>query len=199
MIESETEKSETTNSSVLNVDYVLLDAPAIAERVKELAEEIMNSYEPEDEIILLCLLKGSFIFCADLSRAIERPHEIDFMAVSSYGRSTESTGSVEIVHDLQRDIFGRHVLIIEDIIDSGYTLSKVTQILQTRHPASLRICTLLDKPERREVEVPVDFVGFAIPDEFVVGYGLDFDEKYRNLPYVAVLKDSVFEQLFIGK
>lgn len=199
MIESETEKSETMNDTVLNVDYVLLEAAAIAERIKELAEQIVNSYDEEDELILLCLLKGSFIFCADLSRAIERPHKVDFMAVSSYGQSTESRGSVEIIHDLHRDIFGRHVLIVEDIIDSGYTLSKVTQILQTRHPASLRICTLLDKPERREVEVPIDFVGFAIPDEFVVGYGLDFNEKYRNLPYVAVLKDSVFEQLLVEK
>ncbi len=183
-----------TNTPYGDLDYTLIDQTQIAERIVEIIKEIEADYEGADNLVLVCLLKGSFVFTADLSRAIKMHHEIDFMVASSYGRGTVSRGSVEIIHDLHSDIFGRHVLIVEDIIDSGYTLAHVRQMLLTRHPASLRICTLLNKPERREVDVPVDYIGFDIPDEFVVGYGLDYDEKYRNLPFVGVLKESIFTE-----
>ena len=136
------------------------------------------------------------MFLADFSRALDRPHELDFMGISSYGAGTESSGAVRIVLDLKMDIAGRHVLIVEDIIDSGRTLGYMRRNLLSRSPASLRIITLLDKPERREVSVPVDYIGFPIPNEFVVGYGLDFAEVYRNLPYIAVLKSEIFAHIF---
>lgn len=180
------------NSPYNDVEYTLISENQIADRITELADELNALYADTESLILICLLKGSYMFCADLSRALNIHHEIDFMVASSYGADTVSRGSVEILHDLRSDIFDRHVLIVEDIIDSGYTLSRVRQMLETRHPASLRICTLLDKPSRREVDVPVDFIGFEIPDEFVIGYGLDYDEKYRNLPFVGVLKESIF-------
>ncbi|MFO7633196.1 MAG: hypoxanthine phosphoribosyltransferase, partial [Caldilinea sp.] len=137
-------------------------------------------------------LKGSIIFMADLIRAITIPHEIDFMATSSYGTSVSSTGVVRILKDLNTSIEGRNVVVVEDIIDSGHTLNYLVRILQERRPASLRIMTLLDKPDRREVDIHVDWVGFSIPNEFVVGYGLDYGEVYRNLPFIGVLKPSVY-------
>ena len=145
-----------------------------------------------DQLLLLCVLKGAYIFLADLSRLLDIPHEVDFMAVSSYGSGTTSSGAVRIVLDLKQDITDQHILIVEDIIDSGRTLAYLRRSLLARSPASLRICSLLNKPERREVDVPVDYLGFDIPDEFVVGYGLDYAQHYRNLPFIAVLKPEVF-------
>ena len=162
----------------------------------ELAAQIEKDYAEVDDLLIMCVLKGAFIFLADLTRYLQRPHAVDFMAISSYGAGVISSGAVQIIMDLKQDIAGRHVLIVEDIIDSGHTLSYLQRLLLAREPASLRICTLLNKPSRREVDVPVDYIGFDIPDEFVVGYGLDFDEHYRNLPDIAVLKPKVFAHLF---
>lgn len=175
-----------------DVASVLIDEERLQKRIRELAEEIEADYADLDNVMLLCVLKGAFVFLADLSRLLEMPHEVDFMAVSSYGRGTKSSGAVRIVLDLKEDIGGKHVLIVEDIIDSGRTLDYMRRNLLARQPASLRICALLNKPERREIDVPVDYLGFDIPDEFVVGYGLDFAQLYRNLPYIAVLKPHVF-------
>jgi len=177
-----------------DVAHILIDEATLQARIQELAEQIEADYADADDLLLICVLKGGFIFLADLSRAIKRPHQLDFMGISSYGSGTES-GAVRIVLDLKEDISGRHVLIIEDIIDSGNTLDYMRRNLQARSPASLRICALLNKPNRREIDVPVDYIGFSIPDEFVVGYGLDFAEIYRNLPFIAVLKPEVFAHL----
>ena len=177
-----------------DVDDVLIDTHELQNRVQTLAQHIEIDYENTPDLLMICVLKGAYTFLADLSRAIARPHEVDFMAVSSYGAATESSGAVQILMDLKGDIAGRNVLIVEDIIDSGRTLDYLRRLLQARSPASLRICTLLNKPSRREVNVPVDYLGFDIPDKFVVGYGLDFAEIYRNLPYIAVLKSNVFEK-----
>jgi len=178
-----------------DIAYVLIDDAALAVRVVELAQQIEAEYADYDDLLLICVLKGGYMFLADLSRRLQRPHTLDFMGVSSYGAGTRSSGAVQIIMDLKAPIVDRHVLIVEDIIDSGRTLEYMRQTLLARSPASLRICTLLNKPSRREVKVPVDYVGFDIPDEFVVGYGLDFDELYRNLPYIAVLKPEVFNHL----
>ncbi len=177
----------------LNEDIatVLVDEPAIRKRVRELGDIINREYARKD-LLLVSVLKGSIIFMADLIRAITIPHEIDFMATSSYGAGVSSSGVVRILKDLNTSIEGRNVVIVEDIIDSGHTLSYLVRILQERRPASLRIMTLLDKPERREVDIHVDWIGFSIPNEFVVGYGLDYDEVYRNLPFIGVLKPSVY-------
>ncbi|MFN2242727.1 MAG: hypoxanthine phosphoribosyltransferase, partial [Anaerolineae bacterium] len=164
-------------------------------RVRELGQEISADYKDSD-LILICVLKGGVAFLTDLMRNITIPHEIDFLAISSYGAGQrESTGAVRLLMDLKADIAGRDVLIIEDIVDSGQTMEYLLRTLGARQPASLRICTLLSKPSRRVVDVPLDYVGFEIPNEFVLGYGLDLDEKYRNLPYVAVLKQEFFEGL----
>lgn len=171
---------------------VLIDQDHLLARIQELAQEIEDDYQDEDDLLLLCVLKGAIMFMGDLSLLIKRPHTLDFMAISSYGSGTRSSGAAKIVLDLKSDISGRNVLIIEDIIDSGHTLSYLRRILLAREPASLRICTLLNKPSRREVDVSVDYIGFDIPDEFVVGYGLDYAEYYRNLPFIGVLKESVF-------
>lgn len=166
----------------------MITAEQLQARIKELGRQISVDYQGKD-LLLLCILKGGVLFLTDLMRHISVPHEIDFLAVSSYGREVrESTGVVRIVKDLDEPINGRDVLIIEDIIDSGHTLDYITRNLITRNPASLKICTLLDKAERREVEIPVDYVGFVIPDKFVFGYGLDLDEKLRNLPFIAVAR-----------
>ena len=188
----------TTASHQLHddVDKVLIDEQQLRERVREMARQVIEDYRDVDDLLLVCVLKGAYMFLADFSRALERPHELDFMGISSYGAGTESSGAVRIVLDLKKDIAGRHVLIVEDIIDSGRTLGYMRRNLLARSPASLRIITLLDKPERREVSVPVDYIGFPIPNEFVVGYGLDFSEIYRNLPYIAVLKPEIFAHIF---
>ncbi|MCP5097045.1 MAG: hypoxanthine phosphoribosyltransferase [Chloroflexi bacterium] len=191
--------SELSNDPIRNlkndIDYVLIDEKKLQSRITELAAQIQEDYKEIDDLLMICVLKGGFVFLADLSRAIERPHELDFMAVSSYGGGTESSGAVQIIMDLKQPIANRHVLIVEDIIDSGNTLNYMRRLLLARSPASLRIVSLLNKPSRREIDVPVDYIGFDIPDEFVVGYGLDFDEIYRNLPVIAVLKPEVFAHL----
>lgn len=174
-----------------DVERVLIDAVALQQRIRELGQIVSHEYAGRKPL-LISVLKGSFIFMADLIRAITIPHQVDFMATSSYGGDTRSSGVVQILKDLGTHIEGRDVLIIEDIIDSGRTLSYLLRILYERHPASLRTMTLLDKPDRREVDIPIDWVGFSIPNEFVVGYGLDYGEIYRNLPYIGVLKPSVY-------
>lgn len=174
-----------------DIAKVLVDEVTIRKRIRELGDIINREYVRQD-MLLVSVLKGSIIFMADLIRAITIPHEIDFMATSSYGASVSSSGVVRILKDLNTSIEGRNVVVVEDIIDSGHTLSYLIRILQERRPASLRIMTLLDKPERREVDIHVDWIGFSIPNEFVVGYGLDYDEVYRNLPFIGVLKPSVY-------
>lgn len=165
---------------------VMISEQAVKARVNELAKIIDKHYQnSEKEIVLVGLLRGSFIFMADLCRAITVGHEVDFITVSSYGSSMNSSRDVKILKDLDEDIRGKHVLIVEDIIDTGHTLSKVREILRLREPESLAICTLLDKPSRREAKVDVEFIGFSIPDEFVVGYGIDYAQRYRHLPYVG--------------
>ncbi|MCX6031134.1 MAG: hypoxanthine phosphoribosyltransferase [Chloroflexi bacterium] len=171
---------------------ILIPSDKLQARIAELGAEISRDYAGQD-LLLLAVLKGSVLFLTDLMRHITVPHAIDFMAVSSYGTGQKSTGVVRIMKDLDASIEGRSVLIVEDIIDTGATLEYLVRILQARMPASLRICTLLNKPSRREVEVPVDYVGFDIPNKFVLGYGLDFHELYRNLPYVAVLSPQYYE------
>ncbi|HEY0208370.1 hypoxanthine phosphoribosyltransferase [Acerihabitans sp.] len=165
---------------------VMISAEEIAIRVAQLGHDISLHYRDSgSEMVLVGLLRGSFMFMADLCRAVTVPHEVDFMTASSYGSGMSSTRDVKILKDLDEDIRGKDVLIVEDIIDSGNTLSKVREILQLRQPKSLAICTLLDKPDRREVPVPVEWVGFAIADEFVVGYGIDYAQRYRHLPFVG--------------
>ena len=178
-----------------DIERVLIDADTIQARIRELGKEIAGVYRGQD-LLLISVLKGSIVFMADLIRAINLPHEIDFMATSSYGSGTQSSGAVRILKDLNKSIENRNVLIVEDIIDSGNTLNYLVRILQERQPASLRIVTLLDKPERREVETKVDWIGFSIPNDFVVGYGLDYNELYRNLPYIGVLKPEVYTPLY---
>jgi hypoxanthine phosphoribosyltransferase len=168
------------------VGEILLDEETIQSRIRELGREISSDYAGR-ELLLVGVLKGAVFFMADLMRAITVPCEIDFMAISSYGASTDSSGVVRILKDLDINIDGRHVLVVEDIIDSGLTLSYLIRNLEAREPASLEICALLTKPERREIDVPVRYVGFEIPNRFVIGYGLDYSELYRNLPYVGVL------------
>lgn len=176
-----------------HVDHILIDQERLQARVAELAAEISRDYAAVDDLLLVCVLKGAVIFLSDLSRQLAIPHAIDFMAVSSYGASTKSSGIVRILMDLETSILARHVLIVEDIIDSGRTLDYITRNLRTRGPASLKICTLLDKKARREISIAVDYVGFEISDEFVIGYGLDFAEFYRNLPFIGVLKPEFYE------
>ena len=168
------------------VEEILVDEETLRRRVEELGEEISLDYEGRD-LLLVGVLKGAVFFMADLMRELAVSCEIDFMAISSYGAATDSSGVVRILKDLDTNIAGRDVLVVEDIIDSGLTLSYLMRSLKARKPASLEICALLTKPERREIDVPVKFVGFEIPNKFVIGYGLDFAERYRNLPYVAVL------------
>ncbi|CAL4321009.1 hypoxanthine phosphoribosyltransferase [Buchnera aphidicola] len=165
---------------------VIISKKELDVRVRELGEEITKKYKSrKNKIILIALLRGSFVFIADLCRRIKIEHEVDFMTTSSYGRGMTSTGDVKIIKDLDEDIYNKNVLIVEDIIDSGKTLSKVLGILKLRNPKSISICTLLDKPECREVNINVEFIGFSIPDEFIVGYGIDYAQSYRYLPYIG--------------
>ena len=168
------------------VTEVLIDRDVLQRRIHELGEEISSDYAGRD-LLLIGVLKGAVFFMADLMRNLTIPCEIDFMAISSYGASTDSSGVVRILKDLDINIEGRDVLIVEDIIDSGLTLSYLMRNLEAREPASLDICALLTKPDRREAEVPVRYIGFEIPNRFVIGYGLDYAERYRNLPYVGIL------------
>jgi hypoxanthine phosphoribosyltransferase len=169
----------------------LIDEETLQQRIRELGAEISRDYEGQD-LLLLCILKGGILFLTDLMRHISIPHEIDFLAVSSYGKNIrESTGVVRILKDLDKPVDGRHILIVEDIIDTGHTLDYITRNLIARQPASLKICTLLDKAERRQVDIPVDYTGFVIPDKYVFGYGLDLDEKFRNLPFIGVANPNM--------
>lgn len=170
---------------------ILVSEEAIRSKVLELGQLITEAYRGR-QLLVVGILKGSVVFMSDLIRAIDLPLEIDFMEVSSYGNATQSSGAVRILKDLEVDLTGRDILIVEDIIDTGLTLTYLSKMLRARKPASLKICTFLDKPSRRKSEVFADFTGYAIPDEFVVGYGLDFGGKYRNLPYVAVLKPELY-------
>jgi hypoxanthine phosphoribosyltransferase len=168
------------------IDEILVQADDLKRRVRELGEEISTDYEGRD-LLLVCVLKGAVFFLADLMRAITIPCEVDFMAVSSYGSATDSSGVVRILKDLDRPIEDVHVLIIEDIVDSGLTLQYLLRNLGAREPCSLEVCALLTKPDRRKVDLEPRYVGFEIPDRFAIGYGLDHAERYRNLPYVAAL------------
>ncbi len=171
---------------------VLIDEETLSARVRALGKRISADYADKN-LHLVCILRGGVVFLTDLMRAIDTQHTIDFMAVSSYGvGARESSGQVRLTMDLKEDISGRDVILVEDIIDSGNTLANVLEILATRNPASLTVCTLLDKVERREVDIDLTYVGFQIPDKFVVGYGLDVDEYMRNLPYIGVVKDGAF-------
>jgi len=176
-----------------DVAKILISEDEIQTRTAELARQISIDMAGQNPF-LVAVLKGAFVFLADLCRHLTLPHEVHFMAISSYGgRATESSGVVRILMDLVTSPEGRDVLVIEDIIDSGRTLNYILRNLQTRNPASVRVCSLLSKPSRREIDIPVDYVGFEIPDEFVIGYGLDFDEHYRNLPFIGVLKPELYE------
>ena len=177
-----------------DIAKVLISEEQLQAKVAELGAQISRDYEGKD-LLLVSILKGSVVFMADLMRAITEPCSIDFMVVSSYGgANTTSTGLVKIVKDLDQDLSGKDVLIVEDILDTGVTLSNLVPMLKMRHPNSVKICTILDKPSRRKADIQPDYEGFQVPDEFVVGYGLDYDEKYRNLPYVGVLKPEVYEK-----
>ena len=176
-----------------DVAQVLIPADKLQARIAELGREINDAYSDNAPPLLVCVLKGAFMFLADLTRRLDVRHEVDFMEISSYGAGTTSSGVVRILLDLEQNVEGRHVLIVEDIIDSGRTLEYITRNLRTRNPASLRVCTLLSKPARRQIDVPVDWVGLEIPDEFVVGYGLDYAEEYRNLPFIGVLKEEIYQ------
>ncbi len=172
------------------IERVLISEQALQNRIAELGKEISADYAGKD-LVLICVLKGGITFLSDLMRRITVPHEVDFLAISSYGvGQRESTGAVRLVMDLKGDIARRDVLIVEDIVDTGQTMDYLLRLFWARKPASLRVCTLLNKPSRRTIDVSLDYVGFDIPDEFVLGYGLDLDEKYRNLPYVAVLRQG---------
>ena len=174
-----------------DIKQVLLSEQQLQDKVKELGKQITEDYKGRNPLVI-CVLKGAFIFMSDLVKHIDVNIEIDFMAVSSYGSSTKSSGVVKIIKDLDVSVEGRDVLIVEDIIDSGLTLSYIIDVLERRNALSVAVVTLLDKPERRTVELEVEYKGFTLPDEFVVGYGLDFAERYRNLPYIGVLKPEVY-------
>lgn len=175
------------------LDEILISSDMLAKRITELATDIDHDYVGKN-LHMVCILRGGILFLADLMRQITIPHSIDFMAVSSYGaRVRQTTGQVRIALDLKEDISNRDVLLVEDIVDSGYTIASVLEILATRHPKSLKVCTLLDKSERREVKVPIHYCGFEIPDRFVFGYGLDIDEYYRNLPFIGTVDTSRYQ------
>ena len=175
------------------IEKVLFDEQTIAGIVKRLGEQISKDYQGK-RLLLVSVLKGSVVFMADLMRNITIPCEIDFMVVSSYGSGTNTSGNVKIIKDLNIDIADYDLLIVEDILDSGVTLSTLKKMLEARNPASVKICTFFDKPERRKADIKADYSGSTVPDEFIVGYGLDFDEKFRNLPYVGVLKRECYEK-----
>ena len=173
-----------------NIERVLYTEEELKDCVNRLGAQITKDYADKDKILLVSVLRGSYIFMADLSRAIQLPCLIDFMSVSSYGAGTTSSGQVEIKKDISFSIDGYHVIIVEDILDSGNTLYYLMDVLKARKAASIRICTLLDKPERRVKPITADYYGFVVPDAFVVGYGLDYDQQYRNLPYIGILKEE---------
>ncbi len=172
---------------------ILITQDQLYQRIQQMAEEISSDYQEKD-LLMVAILKGSVLFYSDLLRAMRIPVCMDFMSISSYGSGTKSSGEVKMIKDLDKNIEGKHVIIVEDIVDSGRTLSYLKRILLARNPASIKICTLLDKPERREVELTPDYKGFTVANEFVVGYGLDYAEQYRNLPEIGVLKPEVYEK-----
>ena len=174
-----------------DIDHILVSEEQLRNEIRSMGRKLTEEYTGKN-LLLVGVLKGAIMFIVDLARAIELPVRLDFMAVASYGASTETSGIVRILKDLDSSIEGKHVLIVEDIIDSGLTLNYILDTLRTRNPASLRVCALLNKHERRRVDVPVDYVCFEIPDEFVVGYGLDYNQIYRNLPFVGVLKPEAY-------
>ena len=177
-----------------DIDHILVTEEQLKAKVNELGAQITKDYEGRD-LLLVSILKGSVVFMADLMRAIRMPCGIDFMVVSSYGgANTTSTGLVKIVKDLDQDLSGKDLLIVEDILDTGITLSHLVPMLKLRNPASVRLCTILSKPSRRKADIEPDYLGFEVPDEFVVGYGLDFDERYRTLPYIGILKPEAYEK-----
>jgi hypoxanthine phosphoribosyltransferase len=175
-----------------DIEKILIEEKELQSKVAELGAKITADYKGKD-LLIVCVLKGAVVFTSDLIREINLPLDIDFMAISSYGANTKSSGVVRILKDLNMGIEDRHVLIVEDIIDSGLTLAYMVENLRFRRPASVEICTILDKKERRTVELDIKYTGFIVPDEFVVGYGLDYAEKYRNLPYIAVLKEEIYQ------
>lgn len=181
------------NDMLKDIDRVLISEEDLSKIVKELGAKITEDYKDKN-LLLVSILKGSVIFMADLMREINIPCNIDFMAVSSYGSGTKSSGVVKIIKDLDSSIEGKDLLIVEDILDSGRTLNYIKEILLARNPKSIRICTLFDKPERRDVDLYADYIGSKVPNEFIVGYGLDYNEYYRNLPYIGVLKESVYSE-----
>lgn len=167
----------------------LLSEEQIRTRVKEMGQQISRDFAGQ-QVLIIGILKGAFVFCADLARNLDVATQVDFMAVSSYGNTTESSGVIRIVKDLETPVEGRHVLLVEDIVDSGLTLKYLKEYLSHQNPASLKVAVLLDKPSRRKTEVAVDYIGFAIPDEFIVGYGIDYAEQYRNLPYIGMIGEA---------
>lgn len=176
-----------------DIAKVLITEEEIREHVDQIGKQITEDYKGKD-LVMIGILRGAVVFFGDLSRKIDIPLSMDFMAVSSYGSSTKTSGVVRILHDLDQSIEGKDVLIVEDIIDTGLTLHYLIENLKSRNPASIKICCLLDKPSRRKADVKADYVGFNVPDEFVVGYGLDYDEIYRNLPYIGILKAEVYQK-----
>lgn len=182
-----------TNTMDNDIKSVLFSEQQLKECVSRIADEINRDYAGK-EIYAIGILKGAMIFYSDLVRAIKVPVSFDFMAASSYGRGTSSSGQVKILKDLDFSIEGKHVIIVEDIVDSGLTLSYLLRNMKSRHPASVKLCALLNKPSRREVDVKVDYVGYDVPNEFLVGYGLDYDSRYRNLPYIGVLKPEIYSK-----
>jgi len=175
-----------------DIETILFDENALAKRIQELGKEISEDYAGE-EVMLVGILKGASVFLSDLIRKISLPAEIDYMVVSSYGNSAETSGVVRILKDLEDNIEGKNIIIVEDIIDTGLTLEYLKNYLLSRKPKSLKICTLLDKPARRVKEITIDYKGFEVPDEFIIGYGIDYAEKYRNLPYIGVLKEEIYK------
>ncbi|MCI9155463.1 MAG: hypoxanthine phosphoribosyltransferase [Lawsonibacter sp.] len=174
-----------------DIQEILFTEEQLKNRVAEIARQIEADYSGQ-EIMFVGILRGSFVFLADLCREVKLPCTLDFMSVSSYGGGTTSSGQIQIIKDLSEDITGRNVIVVEDILDSGNTLSYLLNILEHRHPASVRLCALLDKPDRRTKPVELHYCGFSIPDAFVVGYGLDYAEKYRSLPYIGILKPEIY-------
>ncbi len=176
-----------------DIASILISREELESKTKELGKQISDEYKGKD-LVIICVLKGGIMFTTDLVKEITLPLEMDFMAISSYGASTSTSGVVRIIKDLETDIKGKDILIVEDIIDSGLTLKYLKELLKGREPSSIKICTLLSKPARRQENVHIDYKGFDIPDEFVIGYGLDFAEKYRNLPYIGILRPEVYEK-----
>lgn len=181
-----------------DVSRIIIDQESLQRRIAEMGTQISDDYAPDSRPLLVCVLKGAYMFLSDLTKQITIPHEVDFMATSAYSGGLDSQGVVRLMLDLKTNIVGRHVLLIEDIVDQGSTINYILRLLKERHPASLKVCTLLNKPSRRLCDVPIQYVGFEIPNVFVIGYGLDIDEMYRNLPYVGVPTAKLIDRL-LGK